>query len=146
MEDWKSGTTDFQVTVPGQSPPMPDVQAGHEGTATHETTGLSPEGPGGQTEQAGPESRVGLLLGAWVELLSEERWLRAQLTWISPHNTLFMFTSGGMRSHSMTSRMLHQLLAADRLKIVSDQGVLEGALDNVARTAMRNSVDIALDI
>ena len=46
----------------------------------------------------------------------------------------------------MTPRMLQQLLAADRLRIISDQGLLEGALDSVARMAMRNSVDIALDI
>ena len=93
-----------------------------------------------------PEGRVELLLGAWVELFSEGRWLRAQLTWISPHNTLFMFTSDGRRSHSMTSRMLQQLLCADRIKIISDQGLLEGALDSVVRTAMRNSVDIPIDI
>ena len=134
MEDWKPDTTDFQPTVPGQQPPLPDTQGGREGVANNEATLLS------------PESSVELLLGAWVELLSKGHWLRAQLTWISPHNTLFMFTSGGRRSHSMTSRMLQQLLAADRLRIISDQGLLQGALDSVARMAMRNSVDIALDI
>ena len=134
MEDWKPDTTDFQPTVPGQQPPLPDTQGDREGASNNEATLLS------------PESSVELLLGAWVELLSEGRWLRAQLTWISPHNTLFMFTSGGRRSHSMTPRMLQQLLAAGRLRIISDQGLLEGALDSVARMAMRNSVDIALDI
>ena len=134
MEDWKKDTTDFQATVPGQHHPMLDAQAGRESVVGDEAIARSPEG------------RVELLLGAWVELLSQGCWLRAQLTWISPHNTLFMFTSGGRRSHSMTSRMLQQLLAANRLRIISDQGVLEGALDSVARTAMRNSVDIALDI
>ena len=135
MEDWKpDDATDFQATVPGQQPAVPDAQSGPQGLASDDAALLS------------PESSVDLLLGAWVELLSEGRWLRAQLTWISPHNTLFMFTSGGRRSHSMTSRMLQQLLAADRLRIISDQGLLEGALDSVARMAMRNSVDIALDI
>ena len=80
-----------------------------------------------------------------MELLSDNRWVRAQLTWISPHNTLFMFTSDGGRSHSMTTRMLQQLLSAGRLQIISDQGLLDGALDGVARTAMRNSVDIGTD-
>ena len=134
MEDWKPDATGFQPTVPGQQLPVSEAQGGREGVANNEAALLS------------PESSVELLLGAWVELLSEGRWLRAQLTWISPHNTLFMFTSGGRRSHSMTSRMLQQLLAADRLRIISDQGLLEGALDSVARMAMRNSVDIALDI
>ncbi|TAG35865.1 MAG: DUF1631 family protein [Polaromonas sp.] len=135
MEDWKpDDSTDFQATVPGQPLLVPDAQSGREGVASDEAAASS------------PDSGVELLLGAWVELLSEGRWLRAQLTWISPHNTLFMFTSGGRRSHSMTSRMLQQLLAADRLRVISDQGLLEGALDSVARMAMRNSVDIALDI
>ena len=134
MEDWKPDATDFQPTVPGQQPLVPNAQGGREDVANNEAAALL------------PESSVELLLGAWVDLLSEGRWLRAQLTWISPHNTLFMFTSGGRRSHSMTSRMLQQLLAADRLRIISDQGLLEGALDSVARMAMRNSVDIASDI
>ena len=133
MEDWKADTTDFQATAPFQHPPMLDAQAGLGGMTTDEAAPLP------------SDSRVELLLGAWVELLSDGQWLRAQLTWISPHNTLFMFTSGGRQSHSMTSRMLQQLLASNRLKVFSDQGVLDGALDSVARTAMRNSVDIALD-
>ncbi len=87
------------------------------------------------------DERVQLPLGAWVELLSGASWLRAQLTWISPHNSLFMFTSEGGRSHSMTARMLQQLLALERVKLVSQQGVLTGALDGVARAALRNSMD-----
>lgn len=134
MEDWKTHATDFQATVPGQYHPVLDEQASRQDMASDKAVGVSPEG------------RVELLLGAWVELFSEGRWLRAQLTWISPHNTLFMFTSDGRRSHSMTSRMLQQLLSADRIKIISDQGLLEGALDSVVRTAMRNSVDIPIDI
>ncbi|MES2942818.1 MAG: DUF1631 family protein [Pseudomonadota bacterium] len=84
---------------------------------------------------------VELQLGDWVELLADTRWLRAQLTWISPHYTLFMFTSEGGRSHSMTGRVLKNLLALQLVKVVSQHGVLDGALDNVARTAMRNSMD-----
>lgn len=83
-----------------------------------------------------------LRLGAWVELYADTAWVRAQLTWISPHNTLFMFSSEGGRSHSMTSRMLQQLLAQKRITIISIEGLLDDALDTVARTAMRNSVDV----
>jgi hypothetical protein len=88
------------------------------------------------TRSAGAELR----LGAWVELFSEDKWLRAQLTWISPYNTLFMFTSDGGRTHSMTGPLLEYLLLQDLVKIISQQGVLDGALDTVARTAMHNSV------
>jgi len=57
-----------------------------------------------------------------------------------PHNTLYMFTSEGGRKHSMTIRVLRHLLGMDLVKVVSQQGVLDGALDGVARTAMQNSV------
>ena len=90
--------------------------------------------------QPGLGQSVELHLGDWVELLVDMQWLRAQLTWVSPHNTLFMFTSEGARKHSMTSRVLHHLLGLGLLKVVSQQGVLDGALDGVARTAMRNSM------
>lgn len=88
---------------------------------------------------AGPP--VDLQLGDWVELLVDMQWLRAQLTWVSPHDTLFMFTSEGGRKHSMTVRVLNHLLKLELVKVVSQQGVLDGALDSVTRTAMRNSLD-----
>ena len=81
-----------------------------------------------------------LQLGAWIELLVDARWLRAQLTWVSPRNTLFMFTSNGGRKHSMTVRILHHLLEKGFIKVISQQGVVDSALDNVAQTAVRNSV------
>ena len=81
-----------------------------------------------------------LQLGIWVELVADNRWVRAQLTWVSPHGTLFMFTSAGGRCHSMTTGMLQQLAARDRFRFISRQGLLETALDGVAQTAMRNSV------
>ena len=84
--------------------------------------------------------KIELDLGDWVDLLVDMQWLRAELTWVSPHSTLFMFTSQGGRKHSMTSRVLRNLLAMNLVKIVSQQGVVEGALDSVARTAMQNSV------
>ncbi len=87
-----------------------------------------------------PEEALEIQLGAWVDLVANNQWVRAQLTWISPHGTLFMFTSTGGRSHSMTARMLEQYVAQGRFRLVSQQGLLDGALDNVTQTAMRNSV------
>ena len=97
-------------------------------------------GPKTKLEQPPSPAGVALQLGDWVELLVELQWLRAQLTWISPHNTLFMFTSEGGRKHSMTARVLLHLLQLELVKVVSQQGVVDGALDGVARTAMRNSL------
>ena len=86
---------------------------------------------------------VNLHVGDWVELVVDMQWVRAQLTWTSPNNTLFMFDSEGGRKHSMTRRVLNHLLEMEMelVKVVSQKGVLDGALDSVARTAMRNSVE-----
>ena len=84
----------------------------------------------------------GLQPGAWVEMLMEGRWNRLQLTWASPHGTLFMFTDAVGRSHSMTRRLLDQLVAAQGLRLISDQAVVDGALDAIAQTAVSNTPDL----
>lgn len=89
----------------------------------------------------GAGDSVRLHVGDWVELLVDMQWVRAQLTWASANDTLFMFDSEGGRKHSMTHRVLNHLLELELVKVVSQQGVLDGALDSVARTAMRNSVE-----
>ncbi len=110
----------FKATVPQ------DGDTGHGDNGG----GVEPAFEAGETMQS----------GAWVEWAVSDLWVRAQLTWISPHNTLFMFTSAGGHSHSMTARMVDDLIAQGRFKVISRQGVLDGAFDNVAQTAIRNSV------
>jgi hypothetical protein len=119
MEDWDGPS----IAGLGSNPLWPQDNASPAGTA-----------------QSGLGESIELNLGDWVDMLVDMQWLRAQLTWVSPHNTLFMFTSEGGRKHSMTSRVLRHLLELNLVKVVSQQGVLDGALDSVARTAMRNSV------
>jgi hypothetical protein len=80
-----------------------------------------------------------LLPGAWVDLLIEGEWVRAQLTWASPHGTLFMFLSAKGLAHSMTRRTLERLRNTDVLRVVSRSDVVEGALDAVAAQALRNA-------
>lgn len=80
-----------------------------------------------------------LLPGAWVDLLIEGQWVRAQLTWASPHGTLFMFLSANGLAHSMTRRTLERLRSTDVLRVVSRGEVVEGALDAVAAQALRNA-------
>jgi hypothetical protein len=84
----------------------------------------------------------GLQPGAWVEMLTDGRWNRLQLTWASPHGTLFMFSDAAGKSHSMTRRLLDQLVAAQSLRLISDQAVVAGALDAIAQAAARNSPDL----
>lgn len=113
---------------------MPDFEA----TRPLERTELTSRGQRDADEDSTP---VQLQLGDWVELLQDTRWMRARLTWISPQKTLYMFSGEGGRSHSMTSRVLQHLLRLQLVKIISQQGVLDGALDSVARTAIRNSME-----
>ncbi len=82
--------------------------------------------------------------GTWVEFLVGNRSTRTQLTWASPHGTLFMFTNAEGGTHSMTRRSMDKLLADGGLRVVSDNAVVDEALNAVARTAMQNSLDIAL--
>lgn len=82
-----------------------------------------------------------LPLGSWVEMWANEQWVRTQLTWASPHGTLFLFTGVFGTTQSMTRRSRDKLLASGKLRLISGQPVVEGALDAVAQAAMRNSVD-----
>jgi hypothetical protein len=86
----------------------------------------------------------GLQPGAWVEMLMEGRWNRLQLTWASPHGTLFMFSDAAGKTHSMTRRLLDQLVASQGLRLVSDHAVVDGALDAVAQAAVSNTPDLRL--
>ncbi len=83
-----------------------------------------------------------LPLGSWVELLAHDKWVRTQLTWASPHGTLFLFTSVFGTTQSMTRRSLDKLVASGHLRMVSGQTMVDGALDAVAQIALRNSMDI----
>ena len=79
-----------------------------------------------------------LATGAWVDLRVQGEWVRAQLTWTSPHGSLFMFISAKGLAHSMTRRTLERLRGSGSLRVVSWGGMVEGALDAVAQQALRN--------
>ena len=79
-----------------------------------------------------------LVTGSWVDLALAGQWVRAQLTWASPHRTLFMFISGSGMAHSMSRRTMDRLRGMGLIRLVSDGRVLDNALDAVAQTALRN--------
>ena len=97
--------------------------------------------PGSDAQPDGIQVDGELPLGAWVELQTNGQWVRTQLTWASPHGTLFLFTSAFGTIQSMTRRSRDKLIEAGRLRVISGQAVVEVALDAVAQAAMRNSVD-----
>ncbi|HEY8049659.1 MAG TPA: DUF1631 family protein [Ramlibacter sp.] len=113
-----------------------------------EEEGLSPE------HVASPEAAVAVAeepagtlraqemkTGTWVELNVKGEWLRAQLTWSSPAGTLFMFTSQNGSAHSMSRRTLDRLRAQGHIKVIAERNVVDEALDQVAKTALKNSLD-----
>jgi hypothetical protein len=79
--------------------------------------------------------------GTWVELMVKGEWVRAQLTWASPHATLFMFTSLAGSAHSMSRRTLDRLRAQGKIKVVAERNVVDEALDQVAKAALQNSLE-----
>jgi hypothetical protein len=78
--------------------------------------------------------------GTWVELSVAGKWTRMQLTWASPMGTLFMFTSIAGTAHSMSKRTLERLRADGMIRIVADRNVVDEALDQVAKAALKNSL------
>ncbi|MPN37369.1 hypothetical protein SDC9_184886 [bioreactor metagenome] len=76
-----------------------------------------------------------LQLGEWVELTTNQRTVRTQLTWVSPHNTLFLFTGLDASTQSMTRRMLDKLTAEGMLRKIGDQRVVSRALGAVVADA-----------
>ncbi len=91
-----------------------------------------------------PAQPLALAPGAWVELRLDDAWTRTQLTWASPHGTLFMFTQADGVNHSMTRQSIDRLFAGGNLRVLAQQAVVEGALNAVAQAALRNSVDFTL--
>lgn len=69
------------------------------------------------------------VVGAWIELITNQRKVRTQLTWASPHNTLFLFTAADGSTQSMTRRMRDKLAANGTLRVISAQPVVGRALD-----------------
>ena len=90
-----------------------------------------------------PWSVSDLHTGSWVELMLQGNWVRAQLTWASPHRTLFMFVSGQGLAHSMSRRTMDRRRVQGMIRVVSDGNVVGSALDAVAQTALRNNLNQA---
>jgi len=82
-----------------------------------------------------------LVTGSWVDLALGREWVRAQLTWASPHRTLFMFISGGGMAHSMSRRTMDRLHGLGLIRLISDGRVIDNALDAVAQAALLNDMD-----
>jgi hypothetical protein len=58
---------------------------------------------------------------------------------------MYLFTNIRGSAQSMTKRMLVRLSNAGAFRVLSDQPVVDDALDAVVHTAMINSLDLKLD-
>jgi hypothetical protein len=114
-----------------------------------ESSSLAPES---EAAHSAPASIAGdtpaqppLAVGTWVNLLmGGSQWERTQLSWIGPHGTMFLFTSASGRTQSMTLRLVDRLIQQGAMHVLTQQTVVDGALDAVAQAAMRNSVESQL--
>ena len=59
------------------------------------------------------------VLGVWVEMHSTGRALRTQLTWVSPQQTLFLFTAADGSTQSMTRRVRDKLASTGALRLAT---------------------------
>jgi hypothetical protein len=97
--------------------------------------------PPAEEEDGLPELPVDdLQPGAWVEMMTGSGWQRVQVTWASPHGTLYMFTGASGQPQSMSRRLLAKMLLSGALKPISGQAVVDGALDAVAERALANTI------
>lgn len=127
---------------------MADDEAADSGFL-HEQADIAPP-PAEAPQAAAPVVREDwtaetLGTGSWVNLALDGVWVRAQLTWASPHRTLFMFTSAGGAAHSMSRRTMDRLRDTGLIQLVSDGHVMDNALDAVAQAALRNDLEKGAD-
>lgn len=86
-----------------------------------------------------PMAAAVLRVGAWIDLQENGQTQRCQLTWASPHGSIFLFTAPQGRSVSLSRSGLDRLQRAGLLRVVAEHGVVDDALDSVARQARDNS-------
>jgi len=82
--------------------------------------------------EVAPDPYADFVIGAWVELVTNGRMVRTQLTWASPHGTLFLFTAPDASTQSMTRRMRDKLAAEGALRVVP-----------AAKPAVARALDVA---
>lgn len=109
-------------------------------TAGIENAGSASVTPLPEADPPSLDNPSALRTGSWVELMVNGAWLRVQLTWATPHATLFMFTSAAGTAHSMSRRMLERLYLQGQLRTIAARPVVDEALDQVAKAALRNSL------
>ena len=112
--------------LPGQGTAgVPAKHAPQELTAAGAQTPTAVPGSGAVEQPSRPPAGGGTSLptaldvGDWVEIEGAHGVVRTQLTWLSPRNTLFLFTQADGSTQSMTSRMVSRLLQSGAMKRIA---------------------------
>lgn len=95
----------------GSDQPPPSVLSGEPAVVPRRDRRST---PGSTLEDAGPFSAGApavLNIGEWVRIATGHGTTRTQLTWCSPHQTLFLFTQADGNTRTMTRRMVIKSLA-----------------------------------
>jgi hypothetical protein len=102
--------------APDSRDPMDSVAAvaGYDDSAQAPVDSAAPAA----APAAPAEPYAEFVVGAWVELITNGRAVRTQLTWTSPHGTLFLFTAPDNSTQSMTRRMRDKLADEGSLRVV----------------------------
>ena len=108
--------TDFRATAPDSRSRLPERRARQR----------KADGPTRQVTGARE-----LQVGDWVDLMLGGSWVRAEMTWVSPNRSLFMFISGAGLAHAMSRRTMDRLQTHGRLRL----GSLPEQIDVVLDTA-----------
>lgn len=74
------------------------------------------------------------VVGAWIELTTHQRKVRTQLTWASPHQTLFLFTAADGSTQSMTRRMRDKLAAEGTLRVIAARPRVARTMDAMGKS------------
>lgn len=128
MEESGLMQMDFEDTAPPtEMMPMFEDTAPHEWSQEDETAAA----PGGLGNA--------LTAGAWVEVQAEGRWLRWRCEGASDDGAGYRFTDANGGEAVLTAAQLGRLRAQGQLRVVAQQGMVDGALDAVAEIALRNS-------
>lgn len=126
-----SGFLDTDIQTDAPRPAFQETQPWHP--AMHPAAAAAP-----------PPAAARLEAGTWVEMQVGGKWVRMQLTWASPHGTLFMFTGPDGATRSLPRRALDQMQARGELRPLVEETMVDGALNAVAEAAIRNSLDLTL--
>ncbi|MBT9513240.1 MAG: DUF1631 family protein [Acidovorax sp.] len=116
----------FEKPAPAPAEPVVDVAEVVPDMSESESAQAPLSVPGAEGDSATPPVEVpdpyaDFVMGAWVELVTNGRVVRTQLTWASPHGTLFLFTAADASTQSMTRRMRDKLAREGSLRVVPAQ-------------------------